>query len=215
MKRIVVIIGAAILLLLPLSLVAYQNWDKFIDAMVKQKFLSRKTVSPQYSAETKVPDMTVAVADTAFLEYIAATMKLYDDNAIADPEMYFKNKTSTKRYSVSHLKFELVPVLARYVVGLGGSTDFAARGIYTVEGDTLVIRVSIDENQLEKSNLPGRFAIEDMFLDTALQTLIYATGKPGAPISPMELAKIQKAIKDNIPTGIFPRPVKIEKTQQP
>lgn len=37
-----------------------------------------------------------------------------------------------------------------------------------------------------------------MFLDTALQTLIYATGKPGAPISPVELAKIQKAIKDNI-----------------
>ena len=79
-----------------------------------------------------------------------------------------------------------------------------------MEGDTLVIRVSLNEEEVTKSNVPARFALEDMFLDTALQTLIYAMGKPGEPISPAELSKVQKAIKDNIPSGIFPRPIRIE-----
>jgi hypothetical protein len=89
--------------------------------------------------------------------------------------------TNTQRYTVSHLKFELVPTLDRYMIGLGGSTDFAGRGVYAVEGDTLVVRVSINEEQLEKGKAIGQFAMEDMFLDTALQTLIYATGSPMCP----------------------------------
>lgn len=163
MKRVFIGISAAVLLLLPIVFVVYQNRGAMQEAIVKSKFLGRKGTSPQYSAETKVPEMSVAIVDTAFLEYISATMKLYEDNAIADPEMYFGNKASVKRRTVSHLKLELVPTLTRYMVGLGGSTDFAARGTYAVEEDTLVIRVSLDEKELEKSSIPSRFAVEDMF----------------------------------------------------
>lgn len=150
MRRTAIIVGALVLVVLPLVLVVYSKWDVIEQAVFKTKFLARKTQSPQYSAETKVPDYHVAVVNTAFLEYIAATMRLYDTNAIADPEMYFGNRATTKRHTVSHLRIELVPVLTRYMVGLGGSGDFAARGIYTVEEETLVVRVSIDEKELEK-----------------------------------------------------------------
>ncbi len=210
MRRTLVIIGAVILLLFPLVLVAYRNWDAIQEAVFKTKFLSRRTVSPQYAAETKTPGYSIVIVDTAFLEYIAATMRVYDNNAIADPGMYFGNRTSITRHTVLRLKFELVPTLERYLVALGGSQDFAGRGIYAIEDDTLVVRVSLNEEELIKSNGAVQFNLEDMFLDTALQTLVYATGKPGSPISPAELTKVQKAIKENIPSGIFPRPITIE-----
>ena len=210
MKRVVLIISTVIFLLLPLLLVAYGNRDVIQQALFKAKFVSRRAVSPQYTVETKTPGLSIVIADTRFLEYIAATMKIYDDHAIADPGMYFGNRASITRHTVSHLKLELVPTLDQYVVALGGSQDFASRGTYVVEGDTLVVRVSLNQEEVAKSNVLGEFALEDMFLDTALQTLVYAIGKPGALISPVELSKVQKAIKDNIPIGIFERPVRIE-----
>ncbi|NOH03874.1 MAG: hypothetical protein HND47_18865 [Chloroflexi bacterium] len=130
MKRIALFVGAGILVLLPLALVAYSKWGVIGEAILKTKYLSKKTQSPQYKAETKVPGYHVAIVNTAFLEYIAETLHIYDVNGIADPEMYFGNRASTKRHTVSHLRIELVPVLSRYMVGLGGSGDFAARGVY-------------------------------------------------------------------------------------
>lgn len=213
MKRVGFFIFAFILLALPLFFIVYSNWDAIQEELLKAKFISRRAVSPQYTAETKVPGVQVAIVDSRFLEYIAATMHIYDTNAVADSEMYFGNRASTARHTVSHLKLELVPTLEQYMVGLAGSSDFAARGTYAVEDNTLVVRVSLNEAELAKSNVPTQFAQDDMFLDTALQTLVYATGKPGAPMSIIEMTKIQKAIKDNIPIGIFPRPIKIETKQ--
>jgi hypothetical protein len=190
MKRIFIGIIIIFIIFFPLGLVTHRNWDKIQESFVKTRFTARKDLSPQYSAETKTPGLMVAVTNTAFLEYIAATMKIYEQNAIADPQGYFGALTNSQRFTVSRLKFELVPTLDRYLVGLGGSTDFAGRGVYAIEGDELVVRVSINEEELEKGKDIGQFAVEDMFLDTALQVLIYATGKPGVPVSPVELMKM-------------------------
>lgn len=213
MKRVVIIAILAILIVLPLVFFAYSNWPRLQEELVRSKFLSGPTSDRQYSAEAKVPGYDVAIADARFLEYIAATMKLYDVNAIADPEIYFGNKLSTKRYTVSGLRFELVPTLVQYVVALGGSNDFATRGTYAVENGVLVVRVSVNEDEVAKSGQTGKSPTEDMFLDTAIQTLIYATGSPGQFMNPADIEKAQKAIRDNIPTGIFPRPIRIEKAQ--
>ncbi len=151
MRRVVIAVIAVIILILPLVFVVYSKWDTIQEALFKSKFTSRRTVSPQFTAETKTPGATIAIVDTAFLEYIAATMHIYDVNAIVDSEMYFGNRESITRHTVSHLKLELVPTLTQYVVGLGGSQDFAGRGTYVIEGDTLIIRVSLNEEEVVKS----------------------------------------------------------------
>lgn len=206
MKRIAVIIGAIVIFILPLALVLYQKWESIRQTFFKSTFVFRKSVSSQFGAETKMPGYNIALINTVFLEYIAATMHLYDVNAIADPEMYFGNRAMTKRHTVSHLRIELVPTLDRYMVGLGGSVDFAVRGIYVIEKDTLVVRVSLDEAELNKTNPSGKFVPEDTFLDIALQTLVYATAKPGATLDFVALGALKKAIDENIKTGVFPRP---------
>lgn len=207
-----IITGIVIVVVIPLMFVAYRNWDALQEAIYKTKFLTRRSSTPsqKYSAATKTPEATIALVDTAFLDYITETLHVYDVDAIADPERYMDKKASVVRHTVSRLTFELVPTLERYIVALGGSMDFAGRGMYAVEGDTLVIRVSLNEEELVKSHGPVKYNMEDMYLDTALQTLLYATAKPGTSISPVELARVQKAIKDNISSGIFPRPVSIE-----
>lgn len=213
MRRIAIIICVAAIFLLPLALVAYQNRESIRQVFFKSTFVFRRSVSPQYSIETKTPGYNVAIVNTAFLEYITATMHLYDVNAIADPEMYFGNLATTKRHTVSHVRIELVPTLERYMVGLGGSDDFATRGIYAVEEETLVVRVSLEEQELVKTNIPARFALEDMFLDATLQTLVYATAQPGESINFTVLSDLQKSIEENIKSGLFPRPIRIEKIE--
>lgn len=213
MKRVVII--GVLMLLIPLVFVTYKNWGAIQEAVYKTKFLTRRSSTPsqKYSAETRTPEASIALVDTAFLDYITETLHMYDVDAIADPERYMDKRTSVVRHTVSRLTFELVPTLERYIVALGGSADFAGRGMYAVEGDILVVRVSLNEAELVKSHGPVKYNLEDMYLDTALETLLYATAKPGTSIRPTELAKVQKAIKDNVISGIFPRPVKIE-TQQ-
>ena len=55
-----------------------------------------------------MPGYTTAIVSTAFLEYIAATMGIYGEQAIVDPSVYFGDPDNPDRYTVSHLKFELV-----------------------------------------------------------------------------------------------------------
>lgn len=210
MKRFVTVIGVGIAILFPLFFILYYNRELIQQSIIKARFLSRPSNSQQFSVETKTPEYGIVMADTAFLEYIAATARLYDNDAIVDPSMYFGKPESTVRHTVSQLKFELVPTLTQYMVGLGGETDFAGRGTYAVEDQTLVVRVSLNKEELVKGSGNVKFNMEDMFLDTALQTLVFATAQSGAPLSPFELTKMQKALKENIPSGIFPRPIKIE-----
>lgn len=212
MRRVIIFFVAVIIVVIPLVFVTYRNWGAIQEAVFKTKFLMRRSSTPsqKYSAATRTPEATIALVDTAFLDYITETLHVYDVDAIADPERYMDKKTSVVRHTVSRLTFELVPTLERYIVALGGSADFAGRGMYTVEGDTLVVRVSLNEAELIKSHGPVKYNMEDMYLDTALETLLYATAKPGISITPTELAKVQKAIKDNVTSGIFVRPVNIE-----
>lgn len=172
-------IGVLCILAFPLVLLVLLNADRIKEAAQVVYWSNTRSTSPQYTAETKTPGYSVAVVNTAFLEYLAATMSIYGDEAIVDPRVYFGEPDNINRYTVSHLKFELVPTLERYMVGLGGKDDFAGRGVYAVEGDTLVVRVSLNQAQIAKTNVQGQFALEDIFLDTALQTLSYVRGSTG------------------------------------
>ncbi len=64
MKRVVFGIGAVVILLLPILFVVYTKWDAIQEALFKSKFTSRRTVSPQFIAETNTPGATIAIVDT-------------------------------------------------------------------------------------------------------------------------------------------------------
>ncbi len=125
-------IGVLCILALPLVLLVLLNADRIKEAGQVFYWSHTRSTSPQYTIETKTPGYSVAVVNTAFLEYLAATMNIYGDEAIVDPRVYFGEPDNTNRYTVSHLKFELVPTLERYMVGLGGEDDFAGRGTYFI-----------------------------------------------------------------------------------
>ncbi len=55
MKRVVIVVGAVILLTIPLVIFVYGKWEAIQQSVLKTKFLSRRDTSPQFSAETKTP----------------------------------------------------------------------------------------------------------------------------------------------------------------
>jgi hypothetical protein len=214
MRRIVLVIGVIFVLTLPIALLIYQNSDAIKEAARVFYWSNDRSTSPQYTAEVKTEQYSIAIVDTAFLEYLAATMGIYGEQAIVDPAVYFGDPDNLQRYTVSRLKFELVPLLDRYMVGLGGEDDFAGRGVYAVEGDTLVVRVSLNEGAISGSDVQGQFALEDVFLSTALQTLSYVRGTAGPYMDPASLSKIEKDIQEYVHTGIFTRPIRIERVNE-
>lgn len=211
MKRLWLIIGIAIVIFLPIALLVYQNLDVTKKNLSLLKFITNRTISEQYKVASKVSDYTPKIVDTSYLDYVMATMKIFDKQAIADPAMYRGSRDSKTRYTVSRVQIELVPRIDQFLLAIGGENDFAGRGTYLVENDTLIVQVSIDPNEISSGGVNGKYALEDVYLQTALQVLVYAVGTPYKRMDPKELAKIDNDLKEYLYTGIFKRPILIEK----
>ena len=173
------------------------------------KWSNKKGLNKKVTSYSSVPKNTLIINDTSYLDYVADTFKIYSKDAILDPNSYFGNKGATKRYTVSNLRFELVPKLEKYVVALGGTVDFATRGIYKVDGNTLIIQVSINNDELANSEFTGQNPAEDAYIQTALQTIPFAIGSPQQALDPDKLTKVNDDIKSYLTTGLFAHPIKI------
>ena len=172
---------------------------------------TNRTISEQYKVASKVPDYTPKIVDTSYLDYVMASLKIFDNQAIADPAIYRGSRDSKTRYTVFRVQIELVPRIDQFLLALGGENDFAGRGTYLVENDTLIVQVSIDPNEILQGGTQGQYALEDVYLQTALQVLVYAVGSPDTRMDPKELIKIDNDLKEYLYTGIFKRPILIEK----
>ncbi len=63
------------------------------------------TVSDRYSASNELSGYVLKLADTQFLDYITATLNIFDTNALADPK-YFKTMQNIKeRKSITQIRF--------------------------------------------------------------------------------------------------------------
>ena len=211
MKRIWIIVGSVIVILLPVVLLVYKNLDVTKKNVSLLKFITNHTISEQYKVASKVPDYTPKIVDTSYLDYVMATLKIFDNQAIADPAIYRGSRDSKTRYTVSRVQIELVPRIEQFLLAIGGEKDFAGRGTYFVKDDTLVIQVSLDPDEILQGGTQGQYALEDMYLQTALQVLVYAVGFPDTRMDPKELFKIDTDLKEYLYTGIFKRPILIEK----
>ena len=214
MKRIWLIIGSVIVIFLPVVLLVYKNLDATKKSLSLLKFITKRTVSPEFSVASQVPDYTPKIVNTSYLDYVIATMKIFDNQAIADPLMYRGTRNSKTRYTVSRVQIELVPRIDQFLLAIGGENDFAGRGTYFVKDDTLVVQVSLDPDEIVQGGTQGQYAMEDMYLQTALQVLVYAVGSPNKRMDPKELFKIDTDLKEYLYTGIFKRPIVIEKTEK-
>lgn len=92
MKRILLIIGIMIVILLPIALLVYQNLDVTKKNLSVLKFSTNHTIREQYSVASKVPDYTPKIVDSSYLDYAIATMKIFDNQAIADPAILYLRK---------------------------------------------------------------------------------------------------------------------------
>lgn len=211
MKRMWLIIGIVIVILLPFVLLAYKNLDAIKRNFFMVKFSTTRSTGEQYTVSSKVPVYTPKIVNPSYLEYVTSRLKIFDTQAIADPAMYRGSRDSKTRYTVSRVQIELVPRIDQFLLAIGGENDFAGRGTYVVKDDTLIVQVSIDPNEISSGGINGQYALEDVYLQTALQVLVYAVGSPNKRMDPKELAKIDKDLEEYLYTGIFNRPILIEK----
>lgn len=212
-RRLIIILIIAICVLSPLVILGIQNIKNVRTIpfdLLKMK-LRPKTVA-QYSTLSKIPNVTLTLKNTQYLEYVAANLKLFSDQAIVDPEQYYGKKIGSKKYTITQLRFELVPTLDRYMVGISGEKGFAAFGTYAIEDNTLVVRVSVDLSETGNPLAGPLNQHEDVFLRAALLTLYYAHGRTDGMVDPIAFRKIQEEIKTYIYDGVFVWPVQI--TQQ-
>lgn len=208
MRRIAIFIVLGILLLLPMVLVVVQRRNSSTNSVATWP-LTKKTQSPErYTVTSDDPRYTITLLDTRYLDYVADNVGIFTPQGVVDPESY--QGGSRALHTISRVKFAIVPAIAKLLVAVPGQKELASMGDYTVQGDTLVIRVSF--NPAETVALgSGQHALEDMFLRAALQTVHYAHGLSTDPrVNAETFGNIQSGIKEYLYNGVLPWPIRIE-----
>jgi hypothetical protein len=138
-------------------------------------------------------------------------MGIFDKQAIVDPRVYLGFKDIKTRYTVSRIRFVLVPKVDSLMVALSGKKTFLGIGEYRVEGNVLVLPVSLDFAQLTTGPLAAKLALEDTYLRAVGMVLYYAHGITDNKTNAKAFSKMESDIQEYLYSGIFPWPIKIEK----
>ncbi len=211
MRRSYALIGLIVLILvLPIALLVVQNWEKISDKIAILTVSKKRQVSPAYSAVSTTPDHTITLRDTAYFDYATSHLGIFNTHGVIDPATHSGDSTVDTRYTISNLRFELVPVLDQFIVGVGGKKNFAGWGTYVIDGDTLIVRVALnfdDPALSERKSSPA-----EVFLDVAYQTLYFAHGLTPGDKFVDAFVKNQNDIAEYVRSGIFAWPVDIAKT---
>lgn len=197
-----------ILVGIPLVFVVLSRWDDISHSITMLSISKRKSGS-NFTFINKVPGYNARMLDTAYLDYIAGKLTIFAPNGVIDVAANSGDRKVTTRYTVTTMRIELVPKLDRYIVGTSGNEFFAAYGIYSVEGDTLVVKIALN---FEDSKLSAStHAEEEVFLDVLYQVLYFAHGVTYGVDFTEGFDKNQKDMKEFLRTNIFAWPIVIEK----
>lgn len=209
------IVGIVIFILfLPFFLVILRN------PQVQEMFPSflrgeqRTVTSTHFDTSSSVSGYTVRLVDTKYLDYAATKLGIFSQNGIVDPRIYRGFPDIKNRYTVSKIQYSLVPMVDPAVVMISGPKSFVGRGNFRVQGDTLIVEVSLDLENLINSLVPTQYPLEEAFVRTAMETLYYAHGLVSMSDTRtlvIGLDKIKEDIKNYLYSGIFPWPIRIEK----
>lgn len=178
---------------------------------------SSEVKTDRYRVQSSAEGYTLTLADTRYLDYVTAQLNLFAPDAIADPRMYSGIKDA-KRMQVSQVQFVLVRevdrTLSTIVEGNGRETPVTilSNGDYDVQDDTLIIRVAVQFEALKRSPLTKKFAWENAFLRAAVNAMYYALGDTDPQANRRELVRMKADIDQNVYTGLFSWPFRIEET---
>ncbi len=166
--------------------------------------------TPRYSVLSRMPGHTLRLVDTTYLEYIADKFSIWKPEAIVDPLVYIQpNHINNAKYSISHIRFELVPKVNKLFFGISGNNGFLAKGAYSIEGDTLVVEVELDFES-STGTLSSSLTMEEAYLRTALSTLYYAHGvSTNSQVNGDTLVQIKTNIEKDIDNGQVSWPFQI------
>ena len=202
--KVLAIIGICVALSLPLVLLLLNNPRVATLLPTAVRFSRSNDLSKRYSAQSEVPGYSLRLIDTSFLDFTVSKMDVFAPKAIIDPRFYQGYTDVKLRSTVSNVRFVLSPTVdhpVSFIVSGDGRTTpvvMVGQGSYSVQGDTLVITVSLDVAQLT-TGLAGKYFLEDAFLRTALCTMYYAHGLPNNRPDPAVTAKIQREMQTYLP----------------
>lgn len=212
MQRALIIIGIVVLMLAPIALLVFRHPVVSTYLRTTLRLPSKGQVSEQYTAASEVPETTVKIIDTSYLDYVAVNLGIFKDQAIVDPQIYRGNQTATQRYTVSRVQFTLVDDLDSFVYGASGKNGFAAKGDYRVVDDALEVFISLDVDQVQTNAINRHYAAEEVFLKTVFTTLLYAHGLTSPQETAKFLSELRSDMEQYLETGIFPWPIQIVET---
>lgn len=209
MRRIVIIVGVIILVVLPLVFFVIQQRKKIGTYFTPWKMTEQPAVPDRYSVASEVPDYSITLIDTKYLDYVAENVGIFEPNAVVDPAVY--QGGSEYRHTVTHVRLVIVHSVPKLLMGVPGQKEIAAMGDYRVSGDTLELLVSINSNETA-SLAAGSHSFEDVFLRAALQTMYYAHGLSDDPKDVGAVFRnVQQGIKEYLYNNVVPWPVEIER----
>ncbi len=207
MRRFVILLGSGILVTIPVVFFVISQRQKLANQTPVWPLMQTTPVPERYSVESDVPGYTIKLTDTKFLDYVADNIGIFKPNAVVDPESY--QGGSTARHTVSHIKFVIIPRVSKTLVAVPGRKDMAAYGDYTVEGDTLVLRVQFSPTETAAIGA-GQHTPEATCLLVALQTMQYAHGVSSDPRATLDvLLNVQQGITTYLYNNVLPWPIQI------
>lgn len=206
MKRANLVVLIIFLLLFPLGVLVFVNFDSITQRFMAISYSRRSAKNPQYTTSSNFPELKTTIVNTAFLEYEFSRLGVFKQNAIADPRVHRGVSDATSRYTVNNVEIVLVPTLQNYLVANGGVKDFAARGTYHVQNGTLVIELSLNTEEIPTT--PN--AKEDALLRALLETLLFSIKQPNTPLDMQGLLTIQQDLQKYVTSGLFDRPIRLE-----
>ena len=213
--RILVIAGFVMAILLPLVVFVISNPMISTQLPVALRLRGQNVVSPRYSVQSEVPSYTINLENTQYLDYMTTKLKVFDDHAIIDPRYYQGYRDISVHYTISHIRFVLVPTIENPISMVtqqdvtGAHISVVGKGDYSVENGTLVVRVMLNTGVLTYNTLIPKFSLEDKFIHTVLDTLYYAHGLSDPLTNAHSLYDIYQNMKDYLYSGIFIWPVQI------
>lgn len=215
--RLIFIIGIFLLLFFPLAMLALRQPAISTQVSTMLHISPKPITTKRYRVVSNVSGYTIDLIDSAYLDYMTAKMDLFGMQKIVDPTVYYGSSVSQKRSTVTSVRFALVPSVLQPIAIITSPlypTDFLGKGEYDVENDVLVVRVWLNFPELNKNILTKEFSLQDTYVRTALWTLQYATGFPLLGSAPAaSLFNLQQDMKDNLYSGIFPWPIRIQQVK--
>jgi hypothetical protein len=116
-------------ILLPLGLYMMTSPLFMTKLPVVLKYTGHTVLSPQYSAKSEVSGYTMTLTDTRYLDYVTTTFGTFGPQAIVDPRVYHGFPDIKLRYTVSRVRFVLVPKLDNFLMAIPERIVLSVKGI--------------------------------------------------------------------------------------